>query len=650
MSCERKLEALRDCARKHPRDHKTICKHLHVAAGFCVFGQLCPEEVDGLLECSGRGSQGLNLRSVPARCQKYLDRLDGCIQGHQEAAQERADRIFFSSCFLFFPTGGRSISAMTRSGPRTPNKQNGEKKIDILKLSNGGSHEGGNHAKPQKGIRDELGNMVLLVVLYCLQGVPMGLSSGAMPFLLQARTSYTNIGLFSLASYPYSFKLLWSPIVDSVYSRSFGRRKTWIVPIQLMSALIMITFADHAEATLKRADVFGLTLLFAVLILLAATQDIAVDGWALTLLSKEHVGYASTCQTIGMNIGYFTSFTVFLALNDREFCNKHLRVQPAGEGIVTLASYLRFWGWVYALVTAFLLWKREGKSEDDWDMSNSSTNGKKKPKTTEIYNAYMQLWRVVRLPSVRQFALILVTYRLGVLAAESATPLKLLEKGVSKEALAGLVLLEFPMELVSALLAGRWAATSTPFTPWIFGYHIRLVMAALVTYLAYLFPPGASNLSEHPAEFLVLALFGVVTSFTATLMFTAQGSFCNKISDPDMGGAYLTLLNTIANMGFLLPKVLIYWLMDVLTVRHCLAPTGEMWDFQCPTKKELALGPNACTEMGGECIVASDGFYKISYCMVLIGFVLGQSFWRTLPRLQALPARMWHAKRGGKSS
>lgn len=49
------------------------------------------------------------------------------------------------------------------------------------------------------------------------------------PFLLQANASYTAIGIFSLASYPYSFKLLWSPIVDSVYSLAFGRRKSWVV-------------------------------------------------------------------------------------------------------------------------------------------------------------------------------------------------------------------------------------------------------------------------------------------------------------------------------------------------------------------------------------------------------------------------------------
>jgi hypothetical protein len=43
------------------------------------------------------------------------------------------------------------------------------------------------------------------------------------PFLLQAKLSYTQMGLFSLSAYPYSLKLLWSPIVDSVFSASFGR-------------------------------------------------------------------------------------------------------------------------------------------------------------------------------------------------------------------------------------------------------------------------------------------------------------------------------------------------------------------------------------------------------------------------------------------
>jgi hypothetical protein len=85
-------------------------------------------------------------------------------------------------------------------------------------------------------------------------------------------------------------------VVDAIYSRSFGRRKSWIVPLQLSSVVVMLGCAPWADSHLAAGNVQAITSLFFVLVLLAATQDIAVDGWALTLLSRRHVGYAATCQ------------------------------------------------------------------------------------------------------------------------------------------------------------------------------------------------------------------------------------------------------------------------------------------------------------------------------------------------------------------
>ena len=65
------------------------------------------------------------------------------------------------------------------------------------------------------------------------------------------------------------------------------------VPIQLASAALMLASADWAEARLKEADIISITVLFFALVLLAATQDIAVDGWALTLLSRQNIGCAA---------------------------------------------------------------------------------------------------------------------------------------------------------------------------------------------------------------------------------------------------------------------------------------------------------------------------------------------------------------------
>ncbi len=53
-----------------------------------------------------------------------------------------------------------------------------------------------------------------------------------------------------------------------------------------------------------------------------SSKDIAVDGWALTMLSRKNVGMASTCNTIGQMVGYLAAFVVFLALNSAAFCNR----------------------------------------------------------------------------------------------------------------------------------------------------------------------------------------------------------------------------------------------------------------------------------------------------------------------------------------
>lgn len=95
------------------------------------------------------------------------------------------------------------------------------------------------------------------------------------------------MGLFSISSYPYSFKLLWSPIVDSVYSAAFGRRKSWIVPVQLVSAALLMFSADWIQAQYEAGAVAPLTVLFFFFVLLAATQVSGSSecgaGWVLSV-------------------------------------------------------------------------------------------------------------------------------------------------------------------------------------------------------------------------------------------------------------------------------------------------------------------------------------------------------------------------------
>lgn len=52
---------------------------------------------------------------------------------------------------------------------------------------------------------------------------------------------------FSFSYWPFSMKLLWAPIVDSLYIKSFGRRKTWLVPVQYLIGITMLVLAASVQ-------------------------------------------------------------------------------------------------------------------------------------------------------------------------------------------------------------------------------------------------------------------------------------------------------------------------------------------------------------------------------------------------------------------
>lgn len=146
--------------------------------------------------------------------------------------------------------------------------------------------------------RQDRRNFLLLVLLYFLQGIPMGLALGSVPIILKKHLSYGQIGVFLLAAYPYSLKLLWSPIVDAVWSPVLGRRKSWILPIQMCSGFGMLYLGSRIKQMMVLAGaedgsgVWAFTWWWFFLVFLCATQDIAVDGELRLIISSPNEGRA----------------------------------------------------------------------------------------------------------------------------------------------------------------------------------------------------------------------------------------------------------------------------------------------------------------------------------------------------------------------
>jgi PAT family acetyl-CoA transporter-like MFS transporter 1 len=234
---------------------------------------------------------------------------------------------------------------------------------------------------PPPTLAGDWSNLGLLLFLYTLQGLPMGLAS-SVPLFLQARgASMSDQATFGLSSWPYSLKLCWAPIVDALHTRRWrlGPRKSRVVPIQLAAGVIMAVLGARLDAVFggppeggaaseaaRRIDVGGLTAAFFLLYFLVATQDIAVDGWALSLLRPENVGHASTANAAGQGAGVMMAYGLLMALDSPAFCDAWVRA-PLGwprpqppRGLVTMAGFMQFWGYFFIAATlALWVWKRE---------------------------------------------------------------------------------------------------------------------------------------------------------------------------------------------------------------------------------------------------------------------------------------------------
>lgn len=145
--------------------------------------------------------------------------------------------------------------------------------------------------------------LAVLWTLYFVQGLPFGFQATALPVYLRTRgMSLTGIGLATALALPWMLKVFWAPLVDRFGSRTFGRRRSWIVPLQ---ALLAATCFAAAFVTPEE----GLALLLFLVLLMnlfASTMDIAVDGLAIDLLADHELGHGNTAQVVGYKMGMLT--------------------------------------------------------------------------------------------------------------------------------------------------------------------------------------------------------------------------------------------------------------------------------------------------------------------------------------------------------
>ena len=395
---------------------------------------------------------------------------------------------------------------------------------------------------PKPKNNNRLGIMILMI-LYFIQGIPLGLFDASIPFLLIDRgVDYLDLGMLSFFSYPFAMKILFAPFEDSHFFEKFGKRKSFVIPCQYILALMFLVTGLYIEKLLNEKDVFALTMIGFLMTMMAALQDIAVDGWQLTLLDEGWLVWGSVSQSIGQTLGSLFGSSFLIQLNSVKFCNAYLYSQPNDKPILEITTFFYMVGGLILIITLLIHFL---KSERNPQSSSEQ----------------MTMWQVIKSlkgffknKNLRFLIFHLLFWRLGFCIVNSTFSVNLIRKGLSKETLMNVITALIPLTFLVSFLSGKTNGKGLEMKIYLRLYLLKILDNVLL-YLVVIF------YSDSNLFMVFLGLGQALSMMIQTGMFVLYGGFANRISDLDVGGTYLTFLNSVHNLGNMVTGSVGYYLV-----------------------------------------------------------------------------------------
>ena len=125
-------------------------------------------------------------------------------------------------------------------------------------------------------------------------------------WLIKAGVERSTVTLFSWAGFAYSFKFLWSPIVDKFQIpllHKIGHRKSWLLITQILIffSIILTSYSDPQNNLKFMAFAIVLIAFF------SATQDIVIDAFRIESAPEKKQGPLASMYLAGYRIAMIVS-------------------------------------------------------------------------------------------------------------------------------------------------------------------------------------------------------------------------------------------------------------------------------------------------------------------------------------------------------
>jgi PAT family beta-lactamase induction signal transducer AmpG len=167
----------------------------------------------------------------------------------------------------------------------------------------------------ERNWREILFNRRMLVCVFIgfTSGLPLYVLIQLVPAWLRSNgIDLATIGLFSLVGLPYTWKFLWSPIMDRYKPPFLGRRRGWALITQVM-LLITIGMMGHYDPAESLRAIVALVFLVA---LFSASQDIVIDAYRRELLDDDELGTGNSFFVNAYRLASLVPGALALILSD----------------------------------------------------------------------------------------------------------------------------------------------------------------------------------------------------------------------------------------------------------------------------------------------------------------------------------------------
>jgi len=144
------------------------------------------------------------------------------------------------------------------------------------------------------------GRMLVALLMGFSSGLPLLLTGSVLQaWMTDEGVDLGTIGLFALVGLPYTLKFLWAPLTDRYCFPFFGRRRGWLITIQLALVLSIagLGWTQPAQTPFTVAVVAWLLAFF------SASQDIVIDAYRRESLADNELGLGSALYVNGYRIG-----------------------------------------------------------------------------------------------------------------------------------------------------------------------------------------------------------------------------------------------------------------------------------------------------------------------------------------------------------